>query len=200
MSLIEYSLYQKIMKYLLFGIILLFLVSDKLDAQIIERTPIENSLMKAIDWYIEDTTNYLNQISNKNNQITNNGIVAIEFLGQRDTIKVVRDNGNQVIQVSYPRTFTFQITMISEILARSPLPSYYFIRGKHPVIIFSGIEDLIKQNEDGFNDYNRKILKKAKGFRMISSIKAYLIEITSSNPDEFKVKEIPNTVQRYQGK
>jgi hypothetical protein len=184
------------MKYLVFGIISL-LFFCKLDAQPQERIPIENSLMKAIDWYIDYTTKYLNEIADENNQITSNGIVAIEFLSQRDTIRVVRDNENQIIQVSYPRTYTFRITMFSEITARSPLPSYYFIRGKTPVIVFTGIEDFVKQNEEGLNNYKKIILSKAKGFRLISSIKAYLIEITDSNPDEFKVREVPNTIRRY---
>jgi hypothetical protein len=187
------------MKHLVFGIISL-LAFNKLDAQPMERIPVENSLLKAIDWYIETTTKYLSEIANQNNQITNNGIIAIEFLSQSDTIMVVRGNENQVIQISYPRKFTFQITMVSEVLARSPLPSYYFVRGKSPVIIYTGIEHFIKQNEDGLNDYKKIILNKAKGFRMVSSIKAYLIEITDSKPDEFKVKEIPNTVNRYQSK
>jgi len=183
-------------RYIIFAIISL-LILNKLNAQIIERIPIENSLMKAIDWYIEGTTKYLNEIANEDNRITSNGIVAVEFLSQRDTILVVRDNENQITQVSYPRKYTFRITMFSEITARSPLPSYYFIRGKTPVIIFTGIEDFVKQNEDGLNNYKRTILSKAKGFRSISSIKAYLIEFSDSNPDEFKVKEIPNTIARY---
>jgi hypothetical protein len=184
------------MKYVVFGIISL-LFFCKLDAQPQERIPIENSLMKAIDWYIESTTKYLNEIADQNNRITSNGIIEIEYICQRDTIVVIRDNENKVIQVSYPRTFTFQITMISEILARSPLPSYYFVRRKTPVIIYTGIESFVKQSEDGLNNYKKIILNKAKGFRMISSIKAYLIEITDSNPDEFKVREVPNTINRY---
>ena len=187
------------MKYKIIGIISFFFFF-KLDAQPQERIPLENSLMKAIDWYIENTTKYLNEIADQNNEITSNGIIEIELICQRDTIKVVRDNENEISQVSYPRTFTFHITMISENLAKNRIPSYYFVRGKFPVIIYSGIENFVKQNDEGLNNYRRIILNKARGFRIIPGIKAYLLEITNSGTDEFKVKEVPNTIHRYHSK
>lgn len=169
-------------------------------AQIVERAPVDSSLLKAIDWYIESTSKCLSEIANENNRIISNGIVVVEFLNQRDTIEIIRDSLNRVKQVSYPRIYTFWISMFSMNLAKSHLPSYYFIRGKTPVIIYTGIEDFFKQDEEGFNKYKSQVLNPTKGFHLISFISTYLIEITNSKPNEFKVKEVPGTISRYYSK
>ncbi len=170
------------------------------NAQIVERAPVDGSLLKAIDWYIESTSKSLSENANENNRITNNGIVVVEFLSQRDTIQVVRDSLNQVKQVSYSRKYTFWISMFSMNLAKVRLPSYYFIRGKTPVIIYTGMEDFLKQDEAGFSKYKSQVLNEAKGFRLISFISTYLIEFTDSKPNEFKVKEVLGTISRYYNK
>lgn len=169
-------------------------------AQIVERAPVDGSLLKAIDWYIETTTKCLNEIANENNQITSNGIVVVEFLSQRDTIEIIPDSLNRVKQVSHPRIYTFWISMFSMNLAKVRLPSFYFIRGKTPVIIYTGLEDFLKQDEEGFRKYKSQVLDAYKGFHPISFISTYLIEFTDSKPNEFKVKEVPGTISRYYSK
>lgn len=167
------------------------------NAQIVERTPVEGPLLMAVDWYIESTSKCLSEIANENNRIISNGIVVVEFLSQRDTIEIIRDSLNRVKQVSYPRIYTFWISMFSMNLAKVRLPSFYFIRGKTPVIIYTGLEDFLKQDEAGFHKYKSQVLNASKGFDLLSVISTYLIEFTDTKPNKFKVKEVQGTISRY---
>ena len=134
------------------------------------------NLLEAVDWYLKSCNKYFDSISFRPNKP---GAVLIQFYNSNFKIDpFMADSSGEYNKSHYYLTtgmFLNNKVLNNQGVANFP-PSYYFFHNETPVVIYTGLEELVNTDPKDLKRFN-KSLRKTSSFEGLPKYPAYDIEI-----------------------
>lgn len=155
----------------------------------------EGSFRNSIEWYIETTTSYVNNLTPeiKIKSLNQLGVVALRFVNVSDSIRERKSKqlNGAVEFVHHPR-FQFEILIEAKHYVIKYPPSHYFVLNGVVICVYDGIERFIQFKEKDLEIFERQV-KQGKVVH-IQAQKKYLITIDEALENGFMALSLEQRV------